>query len=117
MAIMPCAATHARATCATEQSLRCARLLKPSLIRVRTVIGYGAPRAGTKAVHGEALGPDGVKSTKKFFGFDPDQSFVVPEAALNNWRQAVDKGKHEQADRILRLHQNQSSNSRNDYSI
>ena len=71
--------------------------LKPSLIRVRTVIGYGAPRAGTKAVHGEALGPDGVKSTRKFFGFDPDKSFEIPEQALNNWRKAVDKGKQEQA--------------------
>ncbi len=70
---------------------------KPSLIRVRTVIGYGAPRAGTKAVHGEALGPDGVKSTKEFFGFDPNKSFDLPEQAVANWRQAIEKGKHEQA--------------------
>ncbi len=69
---------------------------RPSLIRVRTVIGYGAPRAGTKAVHGEALGPDGVRETKKFFGFNPDESFVIPEEALNNWRQAGDRGKQEQ---------------------
>jgi transketolase len=69
---------------------------KPSLIRVRTVIGYGAPRAGTKAVHGEALGPDGVKGTKKFFGFPEDQTFYIPDDALKNWRQAVDKGKKEQ---------------------
>jgi transketolase len=71
---------------------------KPSLIRVRTIIGYGAPKAGTKAVHGEALGPEGTRETKKFFGFDPDQSFVVPEAALNNWRKALDKGKKAVAD-------------------
>lgn len=71
---------------------------KPSLIRVRTVIGYGAPRAGTKAVHGEALGPDGAKATKKFFGFPEDQNFVIPEAALNNWRTAVEKGKKAVAD-------------------
>jgi transketolase len=69
---------------------------KPSLIRVRTIIGYGAPRAGTKAVHGEALGPEGAKETKMFFGFPPDQSFVIPEDALKNWRQAVDRGKKEQ---------------------
>jgi len=66
---------------------------RPSLIRVRTVIGYGAPRAGTKAVHGEALGPEGTKETKKFFGFDPEQSFVVPEEALKVWRQAIPRGK------------------------
>ncbi len=71
---------------------------KPSLIRVRTVIGYGAPRAGTKAVHGEAMGPEGTKETKRFFGFPDDKNFVIPEAALNNWRQAIDKGKKEQQD-------------------
>jgi transketolase len=71
---------------------------KPSLIRVRTIIGYGAPKAGTKAVHGEALGPEGAKETKRFFGFPDDQNFVVPEAALANWRKAVDKGKKAVAD-------------------
>lgn len=71
---------------------------KPSLIRVRTIIGYGAPKAGTKAVHGEALGPEGTKETKKFFGFDPEKNFVIPEAALKNWRQAVEKGKKAVAD-------------------
>ncbi len=69
---------------------------RPSIIRVRTVIGYGAPRAGTKAVHGEALGPDGTKETKKFFGFNPDESFVIPEAALEHWREAGPRGKREQ---------------------
>jgi transketolase len=71
---------------------------KPSLIRVRTIIGYGAPKAGTKSVHGEALGAEGTKATKKFFGFDPEQSFVVPEAALNKWRENVEKGKKAEAD-------------------
>ncbi len=69
---------------------------KPSLIRVRTIIGYGAPKAGTKSVHGEALGPEGTKETKRFFGFDPDTTFVLPEEALANWRQAIDKGKEMQ---------------------
>src|ERR1700759_2145871 len=71
---------------------------RPSLIRVRTIIGYGAPKAGTKSVHGEALGPEGTKETKRFFGFDPDETFVIPEPALKNWRQAVDKGKKAVAD-------------------
>jgi transketolase len=70
---------------------------RPSLIRVRTVIGYGAPRAGTKAVHGEALGPEGAKETKKFFGFDPDKNFVIPEPALKNWRTAIERGDQAQA--------------------
>ncbi len=66
---------------------------RPSLIRVRTVIGYGSPKAGTKGVHGEALGGDATKATKKFFGFPEDQNFYIPEEALKNWRQAVPKGK------------------------
>jgi transketolase len=65
---------------------------KPSIIRVRTVIGYGSPKAGPKGVHGEALGADAVKATKKFFGFPEDEMFTIPDAALKNWRQAVDKG-------------------------
>jgi transketolase len=71
---------------------------RPSLIRVRTVIGYGAPKAGTKSVHGEALGVEGTRATKKFFGFNPDESFVVPDAALKVWREAVPKGKKAQDD-------------------
>jgi len=55
-----------------------AETYKPSFIAVRTVIGYGSPKAGTNKVHGEALGADAVAATKKFFGFPEDQSFYVP---------------------------------------
>jgi transketolase len=65
---------------------------KPSLIAVRTVIGYGSPKAGTNKVHGEALGAADTAATKKFFGFPEDQSFYVPDDALANWRKAVDRG-------------------------
>ena len=70
---------------------------KPTLIRVRTVIGYGSPKAGTNKVHGEALGPEATKATKKNLGFPEDKSFYVPEEAGKNWLQAVEKGKKEQA--------------------
>jgi transketolase len=65
---------------------------RPSLIAVRTVIGYGSPKAGTNKVHGEAMGAENVAATKKFFGFPEDQSFYVPDAALANWRKAIDRG-------------------------
>jgi transketolase len=65
---------------------------RPSIIAVRTVIGYGSPKAGTNKVHGEAMGAEAVAATKKFFGFPEDQSFYVPEDALANWRKAVDRG-------------------------
>src|ERR1700759_1657603 len=65
---------------------------KPSLIAVRTVIGFGSPKAGTNKVHGEALGAADAAATKKYFGFPEDQAFYVPDDALKNWRQAVDRG-------------------------
>jgi transketolase len=71
---------------------------KPSLIAVRTVIGYGSPKAGTNKVHGEALGAEETAATKKFFGFPEDQNFYVPEDALANWRKAVDRGKQLEAE-------------------
>ncbi len=71
---------------------------KPSLIAVRTVIGYGSPKAGTNKVHGEALGAADTAATHKYFGFPEDQSFYVPEDALKNWRKAVDRGKALEAD-------------------
>ena len=53
---------------------------RPSLVRVRSVIAYGAPtKAGTSASHGSALGEDEVRATKVALGLDPDLSFHVPE--------------------------------------
>jgi transketolase len=71
---------------------------KPTLIRVRTVIGYGSPKAGTNKVHGEALGVEATKATKKNLGFPEDEDFYVPEEAGKNWLQAVEKGKKAQAE-------------------
>ena len=71
---------------------------KPSLIAVRTVIGFGSPKAGTNKVHGEALGAADAAATKKYFGFPEDQSFYVPDDALKNWRQAVDRGQQLEAE-------------------
>jgi len=65
---------------------------RPSLIAVRTVIGYGSPKAGTSKAHGEPLGAADVVASKKFFGFPEDKSFYVPEEALANWRQAKERG-------------------------
>lgn len=77
-----------------QQAIDLAKLEKekPSLIRVRTVIGYGSPKAGTSKVHGEMLGKEATRKTKEFFGFNPDEDFAVPDAALKNWREVVDRG-------------------------
>jgi transketolase len=71
---------------------------RPSIIAVRTIIGYGSPKAGSNKSHGEPLGAEAVAVTKKFFGFPEDQSFVVPDEALRNWREAVERGAGSEAE-------------------
>ena len=51
---------------------------QPTLIQVRTVIGFGSPRAGTSKAHGEALGAEGVAATKAALGWDYP-AFTVPD--------------------------------------
>jgi transketolase len=66
---------------------------RPSLIRIRTHIGYGSPnKEDTAAAHGSPLGADEVKLVKQFFGFDPEQFFVIPEKVLSFYRSAGKKG-------------------------
>jgi transketolase len=65
---------------------------KPSLIAVRTVIGYGSPIAGTNKVHGEALKPDEAAETKRNLGWPEDKFFYVPEEAQKNWSTIIDRG-------------------------
>ena len=50
---------------------------KPSIIEIKTKIGYGSPKAGTSKVHGEPLGKEAIQKTKEYFGFDVDASFYV----------------------------------------
>ncbi|MBS1738210.1 MAG: transketolase, partial [Bacteroidetes bacterium] len=63
---------------------------RPSLIKVRTHIGFGSPnKVDTAAAHGSPLGKDEVRLVKENFGFDPDENFVVPEKVLNYYRNAA----------------------------
>ncbi len=65
---------------------------KPSIIAVRTVIGYGSPLAGTNKVHGEALKPEEAIETKKNLGWPEDKFFYVPEEAQKNWSTTLPRG-------------------------
>ena len=66
---------------------------RPSLIKLRTHIGYGSPnKVDSASAHGSPLGEDEVKLVKKFFGFDPDQYFVVPENVISFYRAAGKAG-------------------------
>ncbi|MGI4873276.1 MAG: transketolase [Janthinobacterium lividum] len=77
-----------------ENAIRVAQSVKdrPSIIAVRTIIGFGSPLAGTSKSHGSPLGADNVKITKKFYGFDPEASFQVPEEVYAHLRQPGQKG-------------------------
>lgn len=66
---------------------------RPSLIKVRTHIGFGSPnKVDTAAAHGSPLGKDEVKLVKENFGFDPEKSFVVPDEVLNYYREKGNAG-------------------------
>ncbi|WP_406245430.1 transketolase [Microbacterium sp. M] len=61
---------------------------KPTLIILKTIIGYPAPnKKGTESVHGNALGADEVAATKTVLGFDPEKSFVVEDAVIAHTRE------------------------------
>ena len=51
---------------------------RPSLIAVRTILGYGSPKANTFGAHGEPLGPDNVTKTKEALGWPTEPAFYVP---------------------------------------
>ncbi len=64
---------------------------KPTLIKIKTVIGHGSSKEGTHGVHGAPLGAADLKSTKEKFGFNGDESFTVSPDVLDYYRSA---GKH-----------------------
>jgi transketolase len=67
---------------------------RPSLIIVRSHIGWGSPhRQDTKEAHGEPLGEEEIKLTKRAYGWPEDQKFLVPAPALEHMRKAVERGK------------------------
>jgi len=66
---------------------------KPSLIRLKTVIAWPAPKAqGTAESHGSALGADEVAATKIALGLEPDKSFDVPDSVLKHSREVLERG-------------------------
>jgi transketolase len=87
--------TDGNDTAAIRQAIQNAQAetTRPSLIKIRTHIGYGSPnKVDTASIHGSALGAEEVRLVKENFGFNPDECFVVPEKVLEFYRAAGAKG-------------------------
>ena len=65
---------------------------KPSVIKLTTTIGFGSKLAGTGGVHGNPLKADDAEHVKQQFGFDPKQSFVVPQQVYDLYHQHAADG-------------------------
>lgn len=67
---------------------------RPSLIAVRTIIGYGAPKKqGTAKAHGEALGDEELNAAKENLGWPLEPRFLIPGDVLEFYREAVERGR------------------------
>ncbi|MFJ4169584.1 transketolase [Paenarthrobacter sp. NPDC089714] len=70
-----------------------AETTRPSIISLRTIIGYPAPKKqNTGKIHGSALGGEEVAALKEVLGFNPEKSFEVDQAILAHARKVVDRG-------------------------
>jgi transketolase len=65
---------------------------RPSLISIKSVIGYGMPTAGTRKAHSDPPGEDAVRETKRHLGWPEDRQFFIPDEALAHFREAIDRG-------------------------
>jgi transketolase len=79
---------------AIEAAIRDAQSVgdRPSLISVKTIIGYGMPTAGTRKAHSDPPGEEAVRETKRHLGWPEDKQFYVPDEALVHFRKAIDRG-------------------------
>lgn len=75
----------------------CAETTRPSLILVRTHIGYGSPEQDSYKAHGAPLGVADVRKTKQNLGWPTEPSFLVPETVLAHFRAALERGRRDEA--------------------
>jgi len=86
IAAIDTALTHARAETG-----------RPSLILIRTHIGYGSPEQDSYKAHGSPLGAEDVRKTKQRLNWPTEPAFIVPDAALAHFRDALERGATSQA--------------------
>jgi len=84
---------------------------KPTLIRMKSVIAWPAPKAqGTAASHGSALGADEIKETKMALGLNPDEHFAMPAEVLAHARLVKERGSSARTQWDTRFEQWKSAN-------
>jgi transketolase len=90
---------------AIDAALRAAKIdPRPSLICVRTTIGYGAPKKqGTAKAHGEPLGDEELKAAKENLGWPVEPRFLIPGEVLEFYREAIEKGREREFDWKMKL--------------
>ncbi|MEJ9225910.1 MULTISPECIES: transketolase [Priestia] len=72
---------------------------QPTLIEVRTIIGYGSPKvAGTNKAHGNPLGEEEAKATKQAYGWKAEENFYVPEEVKAHFEMLEEKGMKAEAE-------------------
>jgi len=79
-----------------------ADVARPSLIIVRTHIGFGSPRQDDASAHGEPLGAEAAAATRRFFCW-PEEPFFVPEEVLGHMRRALERGREREESWRARL--------------
>jgi transketolase len=85
--------------------------VKPTLIRMKSVIAWPAPKAqGTAASHGSALGEDEIKQTKIALGLNPDENFAMPAEVLAHARLVKNRGAQARAQWNTQFEQWKASN-------
>ncbi|KYC67372.1 MULTISPECIES: transketolase [Heyndrickxia] len=72
---------------------------KPTIIEIKTIIGYGAPNEGTNLVHGNILGKEGALSAKKKYGWEHPE-FTIPQEVYNRFKETAEKGMKAEEDWI-----------------
>ncbi len=77
---------------------------RPSLIAVRTTIGFGAPKKqGTSKAHGEPLGDEELKAAKENLGWPVEPRFLIPGDVMEFYREAVERGREQEDEWMQRF--------------
>jgi transketolase len=82
-----------------ESAIRAAQAdNRPSLIAVKTVIGYGMATQGTRKAHSDPPGEDAVREAKRHLGWPEDKEFYIPDEALAHYREAIERGAQQESE-------------------